>query len=168
MKTNASLAIILLIIGAIVVVFLSNAKEDSEKIVYLGNKERKAIDFPPNVYKDVQCGMVISSHKYAAQAVDEEGKTLFFDDVGCLAEWLRSKKEPSRYRLYVFTNDTARWIDARKAHYSRTEKTPMHYGFGAYEMPKEGLIDFKALTLFVLRNETLNNPYTKRELLGKH
>ncbi len=65
------------------------------------------------------------------------------------------------------TKDSKKYIDARMAWFSRTETTPMGYGFGAYEIKKDGLISFEEMLLKVLRNEDLRNPYIKKELIGK-
>jgi hypothetical protein len=43
----------------------------------------------------------------------------------------------------------------------------MRYGFGAYEVKQDGFITFDEMSLKVLRNETLRNPYIQKELLGK-
>ena len=63
--------------------------------------------------------------------------------------------------------DTKQYINGRTAWYSRTDNTPMRYGFGAYEIKQDGFITFEEMSLKVLRNETLRNPYIQKELLGK-
>jgi hypothetical protein len=65
------------------------------------------------------------------------------------------------------SKDSKKYIDARIAWYSKTDDTPMKYGFGAYEVKQDGFITFDEMSLKVLRNETLRNPYIRKELLGK-
>lgn len=44
----------------------------------------------------------------------------------------------------------------------------MHYGFGAYEQPKEGLIDFNEMRTRMLRGENMNNPKIRQHLQQGH
>jgi hypothetical protein len=43
----------------------------------------------------------------------------------------------------------------------------MGYGFGAYENKQDGFISYDEMSIKMLRGENLNNPYIKKELLGK-
>jgi hypothetical protein len=42
----------------------------------------------------------------------------------------------------------------------------MGYGFGAYEKPAEGRLDFAQMRLRVLRGLTLKDPKIRKKLLG--
>ncbi len=48
----------------------------------------------------------------------------------------------------------------------RANETPMHYGFGAYENLKEGMIDFNEMRLRMLRGENMSDPKIRKKLLG--
>jgi copper chaperone NosL len=74
------------------------------------------------------CVMLISEQQPAAQATLADGSRKFFDDVGCLVEWLKQEREPTRH-LWVRSPQGQRWIDARAARYRGGQRTPMDYGF---------------------------------------
>ena len=111
--------------------------------------------------------MYLVGKKHTAQIITKELKTHFFDDIGCAILWLKEHKiEPKEITFWVFSNDSNRYIDALKASYNSDDETPMHYGFGAYENLKEGMIDFNEMRLRMLRGETINDPKIKQQLKG--
>ncbi len=157
---------IFIIIAIIVVLFLSLSKSQNMTVVYVGNKEKKPISIELGKFQDSDCGMVIDDITYASQVVSPSGKTYFFHDHGGMVNWLSTKEFKDIAIIWVMTKDTKRWIDGRSAWYSRTDHTPMLYGFGAYETKKDGLIDFETMFLHMVRGEHLANPKIKKQLLG--
>ena len=99
------------------------------------------------------------------QFTSKNGKTWVFDDVGCMILWLKDKRL-DHAKLWVWAKDKKSWIDATKAWYSIDESTPMKHGFGAYEMKKDGDIDFNQMRNRVLRGEDLTNPIIRKKVLG--
>ena len=168
MKKFLPYAIIAVIIVAIIAIFLSRASSQKMLTVYEGNMKRLPLDIKLNHYQDTQCGMPITHLEDSAQAIAPDGKTWFFDDIGCLATWMVDKEFKDKLVIWVYAIDTKKWIDAKEAWYSTTDATPMHYGFGAYSQKREGYIDFETMKLRMLRNENMSNPYYRRELLGEH
>lgn len=77
------------------------------------------------------CRMAVSQKPFAAQAVARSGRTDFFDDIGCLAQWTPGEEETA---LFVADYETGDWLDATKAHYVRSERlhTPMASGLAAF------------------------------------
>ncbi len=143
----------------------SAMKTPAGKKILKGNIADKPIDIIPKTYQCSQCNMYVNDPDYAAELIAEDGTTHFFDDIGCLVKWMQ--KHPSaNANIYVGSLDTHRWINAEKAWYSRTDNTPMHYGFGAYERKREGLISFDAMKRLVLSGKTLRYPVVKKSLLG--
>ena len=74
------------------------------------------------------CRMAVSDPRFAAQLVAPAEEPRFFDDVGCLASYLQSKRElPKGARAYVADHRHQAWIDAATAVYARVEalETPM-------------------------------------------
>jgi len=128
------------------------------------NRAGSPIDIVPKTYQCSQCNMFVNDPDYAAELITADGTTYFFDDIGCLVKWMQ-KHPSSEAKLFVMSLDTHRWIDARKAWYSRTDNTPMHYGFGAYEKQAKGLISFQTMKELILKGETLRNPAVKKLLL---
>lgn len=167
MKKLLPFLTILIIISVIVLIFFSISKEKNMIVIYENNSSFKPVDIKLNHFQDTQCGMTISEKKNSVQAISPSGKTWFFDDVGCFALWYKNISFKQKAIIWVYTNDTHRYIDGKKAFYSRIDKTPMNYGFGAYENNQKDFIDFSTMIKFMLRGENLSNPYTKQELLGK-
>ena len=159
--------IVLVFVAIIVGVFLSLASSQHMIVIKEGNLKQLPLAMEPNKYQDSDCGMVIEDLSYASQVVAKNGKTWFFHDNGDFVDWLKDKKFRDTAKIWVMSMDTKRWIDGRKAYYSRTDKTPMGYGFGAYENNATGLISFEEMSLKMLRGETLKNPLIKKQLLGK-
>jgi copper chaperone NosL len=158
--------IILLLIVVIVVVFLSRAHEQQMLTVYEGNVALQPLPIHLHHYQDTQCGMPIESLEDSCQVAAPDGRTWFFDDVGCMVLWIQDKPFIDDAKIWVHSKESNGWIDARSAWYSRTDTTPMNYGFGAYETPEEGRIDFETMQRKMLRGENLTDPYIRKELLG--
>ena len=83
----------------------------------------------------VVCKMAVTSKSYAAQIVND-GKPLFFDDIGCLVQYERQGKiipEAVKAR-YVRSVAGDAWLLAEKAVWVTTKdvRTPMGYGFHAF------------------------------------
>jgi len=163
------LATLLGIILAVVVAILifSQLKKDAPIVIVKGNTKGLPLPIKLNKTNDTECAMLIKTQKNAAEVVAPDGRTWFFDDPGCMVKWLKDKPFKKSAKLWVYTIDTDRWIDARKAHYGVKDHTAMHYGFGAREKDTNGTISFKEMELRMYRGETLANPKYRKKLLGK-
>lgn len=159
--------IVLMLVFIIMGIFLSLAHKEQMIVVQEGNLKRLPLIMQVNKYQDSDCGMVIAGLDYASQVIAPDGKTWFFHDHGGFVHWLKDKKFQEEVFIWVMSRDTKKWIDAKTAFYSVTEKTPMSFGFGAYENNSEGFIDFETMKLRVLHGETMRNPLIKKQLLGK-
>jgi len=94
-------------------------------------------------------------------------KINYFDDIGCLVIWTKDNNiDLKTTKVKVFSNDTKRYIDAKKAFYSINEKTPMLYGFSAYENKKANSISFDEVIMKMLRGEHMANPKIRKQILG--
>lgn len=71
------------------------------------------------------CRMAVSDQRFAAQLTGAE--TLFFDDIGCMANYLRKSKDAADLTAYVADHRTREWIPAATASYERCPavETPM-------------------------------------------
>jgi hypothetical protein len=157
-----------LIVGVIAIIVVSVAKEQKNVVVVSGNSEKKPLEIVLGKYQDSDCGMIIDTLEYASQVVAPNGKTWFFHDHGGMANWLSQRDFKNEAVIWVMSKDSQNWINGRRAWYSRTDATPMLYGFGAYEQKHEGFVDFETMTQMMLRGENLTNPIIKRELLGSN
>ena len=155
-----------IIIAIIIIIFLSMLNKKQMVVLKEGNTAQTPLEIVLGKYQDSDCGMDINDMTYVSQVISTEGKTWFFHDHGGMANWLKNKPFKDNAKIWVMSVDTKKYIDGRNAWYSRTDVTPMGYGFGAYENKQNGFINFEEMSLKVLRNESLRNPYIKKELLG--
>ncbi len=147
----------------LILFFLSGC--ETQTIVKQGNIKKIPLEFNFKTTKDADCGMTVESLKYSAQVISEDGTTWFFHDPGGVALFL-NKTEVKKPTIWFYTLDTNKYIKAEKTWFSLTDDTPMEYGFGAYEHKKEGYIDFKEMSLKMLRGENLTNPKIRKLLIG--
>ncbi|MCW9027099.1 MAG: hypothetical protein OQJ77_07250 [Thiovulaceae bacterium] len=155
--------IILIIIG----VFLSLGTSNEMVVVKEDNIKQLPLKIKKGHYQDSDCGMIIDDLRFVSQVVSPKGNTYFFHDHGGMAKWLKDKSFSKNAKIWVKSLDSKKYIDGRKAYYSRDDKTPMGYGFGAYEFKKDGYIKFDEMQLKMLRGETMNNPIIRKKLKGR-
>lgn len=90
------------------------------------------------------CRMGVSDRKLAAQLVAPSEEPLFFDEVGCLRDYLKAHPRPPRGALaYVADHRTGEWIPAARAVYTRvpTLSTPMDSHLVAHANPASRAAD---------------------------
>jgi len=166
MKKAGPIVAGVILLAVIGVLLTSQSELDKYTTEVSGNSDQVALPIELGQYQDTVCNMLIERIRDAAQVVSKDGKTMFFDDVGCLAMWLEEQKKKDEWVIWVYSRDSKEWIDGRQAWYSRDDYTPMHYGFAAYWEQQDGFIDFTEMTLKMLRGENLTNPYIRKELRG--
>ena len=74
------------------------------------------------------CRMMVSDARFAAQLTAPREEPLFFDDAGCLRDFLAAHPdERARFTAYVADHRTRAWVLADQAVYTRVEglATPM-------------------------------------------
>jgi len=147
--------------------FLSVGCGGSDSGSGLTSENGKPVDFKPGSVACPQCHMDLKSMTDSAELVKQDGNVVVFDDPGCMVLWMDAHHiDPSSVRLWVYSRDSHRWIDATKAYYSQTDPTPMGYGFGAYEKPAKDRIGFEEMRMRILRGLTLKDPKIRKKLLG--
>jgi copper chaperone NosL len=80
------------------------------------------------------CRMAISEREYAAELVTREGQVERFDDIGCLAAWLREHGRPAGAAAFVTDYRSGEWLAAEAAVYVAAPAlpTPMGSGLAAF------------------------------------
>jgi len=164
-KNIKSFSYLIGIIVGIAILFIVLAKNQNMIVIKEGNVDKKPYELVVGKYQDSDCGMVIDDMEYVSQVIAPDGKTWFFHDHGGMAHWLIGKDLKESATIWVMSKDTKKYIDGNKAWYSRTDTTPMGYGFGAYENKQEGFVDFSTMFLHMARGEHLGNPQIKAKLL---
>ena len=162
------LLIIFSIFIVLVLILFSTTSFEQSIVVVQNNHKKEPILITPHKYKDRFCNMTIEDTTYSAQVVLENEDTLFFDDIGCLVLWLNEQSNKEKIVLWVWAKDTNKYIDAKKAWYSLTDSTPMHYGFGAYKTKQNHYINFDIMSDKMLQGITMANPKIRKELLGNN
>jgi copper chaperone NosL len=68
------------------------------------------------------CRMIVSDARFASQIVAPLEEPKFFDDLGCLANYLKSAERlPAGAVVYVADHSTRAWVPAARAVYTRAE-----------------------------------------------
>lgn len=166
MKKFLPLLTVVILIAIIISVFLSMSNQKKMVTIQEENHKHKPLDITLNHYQDTYCGMTIMSLEHSVQVIAPDGRTWFFDDIGCFSLWFKNIKFQDEATVWVYSNDTKQYIDAKKAFYNQTDSTPMGYGFGAHEHKVDGLLTFDEMLLKMYRGENLANPLIRKKLLG--
>jgi copper chaperone NosL len=79
------------------------------------------------------CHMTITDPRTSAEALTAGGRTLVFDDVGCLAAWMADPEARGARGWVMSFVDGTTWLPADSAVYLRSPElhTPMATGFAA-------------------------------------
>ena len=171
MKKTLPILTILIVIAIIVGIFLSMSNQKQMVVIHEGNHKHEPVDIELSHFQDTQCGMTITKLEGSVQAISPDGKTWFFDDVGCFALWYKNISFKDDAIIWAYSKDTKEYIDARNAWYSKTDNTEMGYGFAAYKT-KSGeksteMISFDEMILKMYRGENMTNPLIRKKLIGK-
>ena len=162
---NIILTIAILIVVAILII--SQLKKDAPVVIAKGNYAQKPLPIKLNKTNDTECAMLIKTQTNAAEVALKDGRTWFFDDPGCMVKWLKNKPFKDSAKLWIYTIDSHKWVDAKRAKYITNYHSAMHYGFGAIEADNNNSIDFNEMVLRMYRGETLANPKYRKKILGK-
>lgn len=157
MKSIFAVSILISIIG---VLFYAMDFGEEKIVLSRNNTEKKPLEITLDKYICSECGSVIKSLANTSQVVMPNGTTYFFDDLGCMFLWFNKQKNRDTIIVWVYAEDSQKYILAQDAWYSRLALSPIGYGFGAYERRTYGdaTYHFEEVQLFALRGETLLNP----------
>lgn len=114
-----------------------------------------------------ECNMELPSSNIHTSTINSKGVKHYFDDVGCMVLWAdKNEINFENVKIEIFSNDTQKYVDAIEAFYSINEKTPMRYGFSAYQENAESRIGFQEIRMKMLRGEHMANPKIRKQILG--
>ncbi|MFT9850131.1 nitrous oxide reductase accessory protein NosL [Aneurinibacillus sp. REN35] len=82
-----------------------------------------------------KCHMAVKNNGYAAQYVTEDGKSVKFDDIGCLHKHTAAHTEEKIADMFVQDSGTKDWVSLKDASYvyAMDVPTPMGYGIHAFK-----------------------------------
>lgn len=154
------------VIGIVLIFVYLNIRNQS--VLDVINDEKVPLEWKENTIQCPQCNMFLVGKEHTAEAITPDNKTHFFDDPGCLVLWIEEnhKNQDKEIVKWVYTLDSKKWVNALQAHYSINDKTPMEYGFGAYENMKKDFIDYDEMRLRMLRGENMTNAKIRKKILG--
>lgn len=80
------------------------------------------------------CRMGVSDRRFAAQLTAPGSEPKFFDDAGCLRDWLKEPKEKAPWTAWVSDHRTKEFVPAATAVFAKspTVQTPMSSGILAW------------------------------------
>jgi copper chaperone NosL len=81
------------------------------------------------------CRMAVSQREFAAEVVTVSGSVDYFDDIGCLRDWVKEHRPPESAGFFVVDQTTGEWLDAKTAFFVLARKlpTPMSSGLAAFD-----------------------------------
>lgn len=88
------------------------------------------VEIVPNEDACSLCRMAVSQLQFAAELVTSSGRAEVFDDVGCLAGWLKEHERPEGSAAFVVDYGTGEWIRCEDASYVHSPKVPTPMGYG--------------------------------------
>ncbi len=136
-------------------------------------------DYSPrkiNYDRDIcaQCLMGIADQQYAVQAINSYGDVLWFDDIGCLHEYMKGpqwKKFVGDKKVQIWVGDSehkGKWLDAKKAWYTFGQHTPMGYGYSAVGQPEDSSFTFQQMFRRIDEGKTMREKFLeKHKMMGK-
>ena len=81
-----------------------------------------------------RCRMGVVDRRFAAQVTAPGAEPKFFDDAGCLRDWLKDPKENAPWTAWVSDHRTKEFVPAANAVFTKspTAQTPMNSGLLAH------------------------------------
>jgi len=75
------------------------------------------------------CHMAVKDNEFATEIILENGKSMVFDDIGCMYKWMKENSDKKVAHSFVKDYDSKEWIEAESASYvyDKPIKTPMAY-----------------------------------------
>ena len=135
-------------------------------------------DFSPrtiNYDRDIcaQCLMGIADSLWAVQAINSQEDVLWFDDIGCLVEYMKTPNWQkftghAKVKIWVGNTEGGGWTDAQKAYYNFGKHTPMGYGYSAVTHPDDSTYTFKQVVKRIENGKTMREQFLKEhKMMGK-
>lgn len=93
-----------------------------------GNDEVQPVDINAATDTCEVCNMQVANNQHATQIVLENGKSMVFDDIGCMYDWISNNQDEKR-TAFVRDYQDKEWIlvDEATYVYNPSVKTPMAY-----------------------------------------
>ncbi len=97
------------------------------------------------------CRMAVGEPAHAAQLITTAGDVRFFDDPGCLLQYV-DQHQPSVHRIWFHEHDGDRWLAAADVGFVPVPTTPMGFGLGATHRTAPGALSLDEARARVTRS----------------
>jgi copper chaperone NosL len=120
----------------------------------------------------VLCLMGLAEQEYSAQAINQWGEVIWFDDLGCYINFKGSEdwkrfKDGGQVQAWIGHCRTGEWIDLEKAQYIYGDRTPMGYGYGAISIPNDSSYDYQTTVQRIKDGKSMRNQFMKEHNMNK-
>lgn len=104
-----------------------------------GKKEYEPVAINEKTDKCATCNMAVKDDQYATEMILENGKTLVFDDIGCMNKWIEENEDQKVAASFVRDFNSKEWAEMEKATYvyGKSIKTPMAYNMISFINKKD-------------------------------
>ena len=120
----------------------------------------------------VNCLMGMADQKYSVQSINMHGEVLWYDDLGCLIEYMGSpdweKYEGENAISWIGDCETGEWLDVKKAWYRYGDRTPMGYGYGALKNQGDSTYNFEETVQRIRDGKTMRDAFIKEKKMDMH
>lgn len=105
--------------------------------------EKTELAYEPEAIEDTDvcevCAMAVPNNEHATQIVLTNDRSLKFDDIGCLQEWIDEHGEDEIGTAFVRDFNSEEWFDMTNGTfvYDETIETPMAYGVISFKDESE-------------------------------
>jgi len=118
------------------------------------------------------CLMGLAEQEYSVQSINQWGKVIWFDDLGCYVNYVNSEDwkrfvGDGQSQTWIGNCETGEWIDIEKAYYRFGDKTPMGYGYGALSKPNDSTFDYTTAAQRIKDGKSLRDDFMKMHKMGK-
>ncbi len=136
-------------------------------IFFIGCSDDKRTTIDSKLRICPQCNMPLPDSNIHTTDLAQNGDKTYFDDVGCMILWAKDQNiDLRKVKTRIYSNDSKKYIDPFKAYFAINERTPMLYGFSAYEKPCDKCVNFDEVIMKMLRGEHMANPKIRKQILG--
>ncbi|WHX50696.1 nitrous oxide reductase accessory protein NosL [Paenibacillus woosongensis] len=118
------------------------------------------------------CNMQVKDDAFATQIVTKDGKSLKFDDLGCMNTWKQENGTDNIGMDYVRDYNDKEWVEFSKATYvyDASIRTPMAYGIVSFKdkSAAEAFIKEQGVGQILTANELANHTWQQSQDMMHH
>lgn len=137
-----------------------------------GKKEVKPVAIDEKNDKCAVCHMAVANNQFASEVILENGKSVIFDDIGCMYKWISEHKNEKIQAKFVRDYNTKDWIEADKATYvyNKSIRTPMSYNVISFKNKKdaESFVSKNKGTVLTYKELQKHKWEMNKEMMMKH